>query len=102
MTQQPTRDFEFHGEALDTIFDTYREMRASCPVGRSDHYGGFWFLTKNEDNFNAEQDWKTFSVRPSMLLPAFGTDEPMIPIDIDPPLHGQYRRILLPLFTPRA
>jgi cytochrome P450 len=27
---------------------------------------------------------------------------PMIPIDIDPPEHTDYRRLLLPLFTPKA
>lgn len=102
MTERPVRDFDFHGPALDTIFDTYKELREHCPVGWSDHYGGFWFLAKNEDIFNAEQDWATFSVAPSMLLPAFGTDEPMIPIDIDPPVHSSYRKLLLPLFTPRA
>lgn len=102
MTEIPVRDFDFHGPALDTIFDTYKELRDHCPVGWSDRYGGFWFLAKNEDIFNAEQDWPTFSVAPSMLLPAFGTDEPMIPIDIDPPLHSAYRKLLLPLFTPRA
>ncbi|MDO8308685.1 MAG: cytochrome P450 [Actinomycetota bacterium] len=102
MTEIPVRDFDFHGPALDTIFDTYKELRDHCPVGWSDRYGGFWFLAKNEDIFNAEQDWATFSVAPSMLLPAFGTDEPMIPIDIDPPLHSAYRKLLLPLFTPRA
>jgi cytochrome P450 len=102
MNERPVRDFDFHGAALDTIFDTYKELRENCPVGWSDHYGGFWFLAKNEDIFNAEQDWATFSVAPSMLLPAFGTDEPMIPIDIDPPVHSAYRKLLLPLFTPRA
>lgn len=102
MTQKPVRDFDFHGSSLDTIFETYRDLRETCPVGYSERYGGFWFLTKNEDIFNAEQDWQTFSVAPSMLLPAFGTNEPMIPIDIDPPLHTAYRKILLPMFTPRA
>lgn len=95
-------DFDFHGEALDNIFDTYRDLRSACPVGRSDKYGGFWFLMKNEDIFAAEQTPDTFAVRPSMLLPAFGTDMPLIPIDIDPPDHADYRRILLPLFTPKA
>lgn len=102
MTHAPEFDFDFHGEALDTIFDTYRQMRETCPVGYSDHYGGFWFLARNEDIFNAEQDWETFAVAPSMLLPSFVTDEPMIPIDIDPPIHGAYRKILLPLFTPKS
>jgi cytochrome P450 len=95
-------DFDYHGESLDAIFDTYKELRSECPVGYSSKYGGFWFLTKNEDIFAAEQDHATFAVAPSMLLPSFGTEVPLIPIDIDPPSHAAYRRILLPLFTPKA
>jgi cytochrome P450 len=95
-------DFDYHGESLDTIFDRYKELRSECPVGYSNKYGGFWFLTKNDDIFAAEQNHQTFSVAPSMLLPNFGTETPLIPIDIDPPAHTAYRRILLPLFTPKA
>lgn len=93
--------FDFHGAALDDIVADYDAMHARCPVGRSELYGGFTFIAKLEDIFAAEQDPATFAVAPSMLLPAFGTDEPMIPIDSDPPMHALYRRILLPLFTPR-
>ncbi|TQC47121.1 cytochrome P450 [Rhodococcus sp. WS4] len=96
------RDFDFHGPALDEIFDTYKEMREKCPVGRSEKHGGFVYITKSEDIFAAEQSPETFAVGPSMLMPAFGTDVPLIPIDIDPPDHGDYRKILLPLFTPKA
>jgi len=96
------RDFDFHGHALDNIFDTYKELRNRCPVSRSEEHGGFWFLVKSEDIFAAEQSPDTFSVTPSMLLPPFGTDVPLIPIDIDPPEHAHYRRVLLPLFTPQA
>lgn len=94
--------FDFHGAALDDIFEDYREMHARCPVGHSAKYGGFTYIAKLEDIFAAEQNPETFAVAPSMLLPAFGTDEPMIPIDIDPPMHAAYRKILLPLFTPRV
>jgi cytochrome P450 len=104
MTENPTleAEFDFHGDALDDVFAAYSRLRAACPVGRSAKYGGFWYLTKGDDIFAAEQDPETFSVAPSMLLPDFGTDFPLIPIDIDPPDHSRYRRILLPLFTPRA
>jgi len=95
-------EFGYHGPALDNIFSTYRDLRDRCPVGRSSKYGGFWYLMNSEDIFAAEQDPETFAVAPSMLLPAFGTDVPLIPIDIDPPEHTDYRRILLPLFTPKA
>jgi cytochrome P450 len=94
------RSFGHHDEDLDRAFDTYRVLRRECPVGRSDRYGGFWFLTKYEDIFRAEQDPDTFSVAPSMLLPPFGNRRPLIPIDIDPPMLQKYRRILLPSFAP--
>jgi cytochrome P450 len=95
-------EFDFHGRALDDIFADYREMHEHCPVGRSSRYGGFTFVAKLDDILAAERSPGVFSVAPSMLLPAFGTDVPMIPIDIDPPAHTAYRRLLLPLFTPRA
>ncbi len=104
MSSQPqidTRDFDYHDDALPGIFDTYRTLLEQCPVGRSEKLGGFTFITKLEDIFAAEQSPDTYSVAPSMLLPSFATDDPLIPIDIDPPDHNAYRRILLPLFTPR-
>ncbi|WP_432783807.1 cytochrome P450 [Pseudomonas corrugata] len=95
------RNFDFHGEALDNIFDTYAALRNKCPVGHSDNYGGFWFLTKSDDIFAAEQDPEAFSVGPSMMVPSVSEGIKLPPIDIDPPEHTAYRRILLPLFTPQ-
>lgn len=102
MSTDSMPDLDFHGEALDNIFEDYEERLEKCPVGHSDKYGGFTYITKFNDIFAAEQDPDTYSVAPSMLLPSFGTDRPMIPIDIDPPEHTAYRKILLPLFTPAA
>lgn len=100
--QAVINDFDFHGKALDTIFADYEVMLEKQPVGYSSKHGGFWYVAKSEDIFDAEQDPKTWSVTPSMLLPSFGTDSPLIPIDIDPPAHAGYRKILLPMFTPMA
>jgi cytochrome P450 len=36
-----------------------------------------------------------------MLVTQTGADRPLIPLQIDPPLHRQYRRILDPLFSPQ-
>ena len=98
--EPPSFDFDFHGTALDTIFDDYQTMHEECPVSWSEHYGGFWTLTRMEDIRKAEHDWDTFSVAPSMILPSFGTDRPLIPLDIDPPELTAYRQILLPFFSP--
>ncbi|WP_440711778.1 cytochrome P450 [Herbiconiux sp. YIM B11900] len=100
--RQSVVDFDFHGKALDTIFDDYKTMHESEPVGHSSKYGGFWYISKSEDIFEAEQDPETWAVGPSMLLPSFGTEMPLIPIDIDPPTHAGFRKILLPMFTPMA
>jgi cytochrome P450 len=97
----PVYDFDFHGPALDTVFDDYATMHERCPVSWSPHHGGFWTLTRYHDVHAAEHDWDTFSVAPSMILPSFGTDRPLIPLDIDPPELIGYRRALLPLFTPQ-
>jgi cytochrome P450 len=94
------KNFDYHGEALDNIFDTYAELRSKCPVGHSDKHGGFWFITKSDDIFAAEQDPSTFSVAPSMMFPAV-SEMQLPPIDVDPPEHAAYRKILLPLFTPQ-
>jgi cytochrome P450 len=104
MSEQESRvvDFDFHGNALDNIFDDYASMHAEAPVGHSSKYGGFWYISRSDDIFEAEQDPDTWSVGPSMLLPAFGTDMPLIPIDIDPPMHAPFRKLLLPMFTPMA
>lgn len=99
-TVQDLENFGYHGAALDTIFEDYEVMITKCPVGRSKKYGGFAFIAKNDDIFAAEQDPETFSVRPTMLLPDLGIDFPMVPIDVDPPEHTGYRRILQSLFTP--
>lgn len=98
--RQPAFDFDFHGDALDSVFADYATMHRECPVSWSGRYGGFWTLTRYEDVHRAEHDLDTFSVAPSMILPSFGTDRPLIPLDIDPPALTAYRRILLPFFTP--
>lgn len=104
MSESPDRprfDFDFHGEALDTIFDDYATMRERCPVAWSDRHGGFWAITGYDDIHRAEHDPDTYSVAPSMILPSFATDRPLIPLDIDPPALTAYRQMLLPFFTPK-
>lgn len=95
------RTFGHHDEGLDVAFDVYRDLRLRCPVGRSERYGGFWFAVRYDDIHRIEQEPETFAVSPGMLLPPMGHVRPGIPIDIDPPMHTKYRRIMLPAFTPQ-
>ena len=95
------RGFGHHDDGLDVAFDAYRELRRHCPVGRSERYGGFTFVMRYADIHGIEQDPQTFAVSPGMLLPPMGHVRPGIPIDIDPPMHTRYRRVMLPAFTPQ-
>ncbi|HEX7247540.1 MAG TPA: cytochrome P450, partial [Actinomycetota bacterium] len=78
--QALARDFRHHDEGLDIAFEVYRELREGCPVGFSEHYGGFWFVTRFDDIHRIEQDPDTFAVAPSMLLPPLGNERPGVPI----------------------
>lgn len=99
--QALARDFRHHDEGLDVAFEVYRELREGCPVGFSEHYGGFWFVTRFDDIHRIEQNPETFAVSPGMLLPPMGNERPGVPIDIDPPMHGKYRKVMLPAFSPQ-
>ena len=50
MTERPVRDFDFHGPALDTIFDTYKELREARLAGKLDKA---WLK-------NGQQDYSQF------------------------------------------
>lgn len=80
----------------------FEKMRRECPVAHSERYDGFWVLSKYSDVLMAYQEPRIFSSFPNPIPPSFGHDRPMIPVETDPPDLLNYRRILMPLFTPQA
>ena len=89
--------------APEFILDPYgfwAALRREAPVTRSDNHGGFWIVSRYADINEAACDPATYSS-------ADGTGTPpipmrLLPIDTDPPLHREYRRIINPSFTPAA
>lgn len=64
---------------------------------------GTWVFTRGEDMRAVLRDTETFAsggLRP--FAQAIGEDWTLIPVDLDPPLHAKFRRILNPLFSPSA
>jgi cytochrome P450 len=111
--------------------DIYRHMRAHCPVARTDEGGGFWVVTRYADIMRVDADDQGFSslyavfpgVNPDTPRAGFGPlgeertgplaacpfgpkgEAPrlsFLPFELDPPLHGLYRKALDPLFSPHA
>ncbi|MGV0714274.1 cytochrome P450 [Mycolicibacterium sp. XJ662] len=81
-------------------YPVYQQLRADSPIGRSEHYGGFWVVTGYPECYEIIHRPDVFSSR-RITFPAFPQDAPMIPIELDPPDHSLYRSLLAPVFSPR-
>ena len=83
------------------------ELRRSCPIARTERFGGGWLPTRYEDVAAIAYDTERFSsrsiivsnFRPPRELAPVGT---VPPISSDPPFHQGARKLLLPAFTRSA
>jgi cytochrome P450 len=82
--------------------DTLARMRSLCPVAHSDQYGGFWVVTDYEDVLRVAQDWGTFSSAHGLTVPVAPIAVRNIPVEVDPPLHRVYKRLINAYFTPAS
>jgi cytochrome P450 len=95
-----------HFDHLDPQFGrhfngTLDQMRLRCPVAHSDRHGGFWVVTRYEDVLAVLQDWRTFSNASRVAIP----DPPFPPLplnEMDPPIHGVFKRLVNRYLTPAA
>jgi cytochrome P450 len=95
-------DFDIHDPAAaDGVYETYAEMRDKCPVAHSAHYGGHWVVTKYDAIHDILRNPEVFSSESVNVPGTIGQDGPMIPIEVDPPDHGIYRKLINPLFSPK-
>ncbi len=80
-------------------WEGYRRLRQECPVSRAD-FGGIpsVMLTTYEDISWALRHPEYFTSEGDAL--SLG-EQPLIPLQVDPPRHTQYRRLLNPQFVPR-
>ncbi|MCW2621119.1 MAG: cinA 1 [Frankiales bacterium] len=96
-------DLDHHGpEFREHNYALMRELQQTCPVAKSSAWGGIWIFTSYDAVFDAVQDPGLFSNHMDKGIPSGGYVDPLIPIDIDPPLLRDYRNLLLPLLSPKA
>lgn len=85
--------------------EIWAELRETCPVARSERYGGVWLPVTHEYVREIAYDTENFTSRavvvntqvPEDLAPIGGAP----PITSDPPFHHEARRLLLPPFAPK-
>jgi cytochrome P450 len=79
--------------------EMYRALRDTAPVLSLDGMGHV--LTTKEAAMEAFRRPEVFSSAATVDTLAMGAVRPLIPLQIDPPDHVKYRKILDPLFAPR-
>ena len=90
----------FSPAGADHPHDAYRELRTQCPVHRGNFAGHpSVYVSRFEDVMWALRHPDVFSSSAEAL--DMGQDQPLIPLQVDPPEHTQYRRLLNPEFVPR-
>jgi len=78
----------------------YRRLRDECPVARFDFAGSeAVYISRYQDVHWALRHPEVFSS--SFEAVQIGQDRPLIPLQLDPPEHGKYRRVLDPEFSPK-
>jgi cytochrome P450 len=90
----------FEPVVADDPHPTYAALRSGCPVTRGDLAGKPVALVSRYDDV-------VWALRhPEQFSSADGTlglgEQPLLPVEVDPPLHTEYRRMLNTWFTPRA
>ena len=90
--------------------ETFRRLRREAPVfWHEDTYGarGFWVLTRYADVWSVSLDQKTFSsAKGTALLPDFDEEQLVgqreLMLNMDPPRHTRYRRLVNAAFSPKV
>jgi cytochrome P450 len=97
------RDFN-HVSGPEVQVDAFGVFR-NAPKERiffSPRNGGYWVLTKTEDIREALQHPEMFSSSVTGIPAQPARREKLIPLELDPPEHQSYRRVLAPHFAPKV
>jgi cytochrome P450 len=80
----------------------WRRLQESGPeIFWTPHNGGHWVLTRAEDIERAQTDYERFS-HSNYHVPKTPRRFRPLPMGVDPPEHGRYRRLIAPAFSPKA
>jgi cytochrome P450 len=88
----------FSPEVANEPHAAYRQLREQCPVAKGDLGGhDVVLLSRYEDVLWALRHPESFTSASGLNL----GEQPLLPLEVDPPVHTGYRRILNPQFVPR-
>lgn len=89
----------FSPAVADDPHPAYGQLRRECPVAKGDLGGhSVVLLSRYDDVLWALRHPEAFTSAGGMLNLG---EQPLLPLEVDPPQHTAYRRILNPQFVPR-
>ncbi|MEX5709968.1 cytochrome P450 [Parafrankia sp. FMc6] len=89
-------------ELVDNLYPALTRMRSLCPVTHSGQYGGYWVVTRYDHVLRVAQEWETFSSAFGLTVPPSPIATRNLPVEIDPPLQREFKRLINAYFTPKA
>jgi cytochrome P450 len=104
---RPVTDWSTDWDHSDPVwaadpFSIWGDLRARCPVARTERYGGAVMVTTWDLMDAVTHDPGTFSSRETGVRAPGTNTKKSPPITSDPPQHQEHRRILLPSFSPQS
>jgi cytochrome P450 len=89
----------FSPGSADDPHPTYARLRDECPVSLGSFAGhDVVLISRYDDVVAALRSPEQFTSAAGML--GLG-EQPLLPLEVDPPIHSSYRRLLNPHFVPR-
>ncbi|GGD84656.1 cytochrome P450 [Croceicoccus mobilis] len=96
------RDFDYLREVEgEELWHWWSHLHDGPEIFYTPHNGGHWVLTRHAAIAEVLADYTRFSSR-HQTVPVAGKPFSLPPIEVDPPLHGEFRRLIAPWFTPKA
>lgn len=92
-----TNDVEDPFKVLEDL-----EARGAPEFFYTPHNGGHWVARSYDIIHSIFRDYEHFTTSPIVIPPIQGEARKLLPLEVNPPHHEKYRRILGPLFTPSA
>lgn len=97
-------DFDIYEDAQlkGDLHAAYARLhREAPPLFYTPRNGGHWVITSQDLISEVVKDFEHFSARESQI-PRIPNAPLLIPLNLDPPVHTQYRMILAPFFGPKS
>jgi cytochrome P450 len=93
---------QFDPEFEANYYEVANELRQRCPVAHSNANDGFWTFSRHADVEEGFTDGDRYSTVPTATIPVNPGAVPILPLQADPSVHRDFRKLLDPFFRPRA